>query len=677
MFRMTRLASAMAAASLTAIPAYAQTSNELEPVIVTATRTAFMDAEAPYSSEVYYAKDIKESGASNLYDFFSKRTSLVTFPNAGNRSAQLLDMRGFGLTEGYANIVITIDGRRLNNIDSVPQHLLSIPLNSIERIEITKGSGSVRFGDGANAGTIQIHTRDTDETTVSASVGNNESHELSLSTGQSFGNHQLSFYGQDLSDQRAMDPDISGRTDKSDLTSGSLALRSVFGADLSSELSFGKSKTETIYPFALTQNEFKTNPNQFGTGGKNNCSDDNWVTSRNCAYNQQKIDNEWINASITKKTSNDLALTLQGSISEKRQETVIFESDPVIADYTDLTLQLETTKIIGDNELITGVSFKNSERDLKFDTIDKDSIGLFALVNHQVGDSIISTGARYERADYSASPKAGSMNWVSRSTDLDEVGFEAGVNTRLNSTTTIHANFNRGFQTPNIDYYIPCNVAGQSGFGQECGLRDQNIFDLKAMKSDTYTLGLTRINQTQKQKLDIFYVDLKNEFAYDGWAGDIGTNFNIDKSHKYGIEAQHQQKIGSAFNLNLNYAWTKAIIDEESDAPSYDGSELPGVSRHNLSATIDIKPTSSQLISLTHNYRSSAFSAEDFSNNQAQRQKAFTKTDLKFTQDFDGFEGYILVENIFDQKNAFWVRDDALYPTDFERNWTVGVSASF
>ena len=115
----------------------------IEPVVVTATRYAYRDTDAPYASEVHGHDEIARSGAANLYEFLGRNTSLTVLPSYGNPFAQKLDMRGFGIGDGYQNIVITLDGRRLNNIEMVPQLLSAIPLASIDRIEITKGSGSV------------------------------------------------------------------------------------------------------------------------------------------------------------------------------------------------------------------------------------------------------------------------------------------------------------------------------------------------------------------------------------------------------------------------------------------------------------------------------------------------------------------------------------------------------
>ena len=68
----------------------------------------------------------------------------------------------------------------------------AISINNIDRIEITKGSGSVRFGDGAQAGTIQLYTRDTTETTLEYSLGNYGHQSQSLTTGYSGENYIIS-----------------------------------------------------------------------------------------------------------------------------------------------------------------------------------------------------------------------------------------------------------------------------------------------------------------------------------------------------------------------------------------------------------------------------------------------------------------------------------------------------
>src|SRR5690554_4844262 len=140
---------------------FAATETKLNTQIVTSNGLQQSEFKAPFSSEIHDATDIERSGSIGLYDYLSKHSSITVLPSYGNPLTQNLDMRGFGIENGHQNIVITINGRRLNNVDMAPQLLSNIPLSSIERIEIIKGSGAVAYGDGAMAGVINIITKET------------------------------------------------------------------------------------------------------------------------------------------------------------------------------------------------------------------------------------------------------------------------------------------------------------------------------------------------------------------------------------------------------------------------------------------------------------------------------------------------------------------------------------
>ena len=69
-----------------------------------------------------------------------------------------VDIRGMG-AQAKSNVLILINGQRLNNIDMSDIDFPSIPMESIDRIEIFKGNAaSVLYGDGAIGGAINIIT---------------------------------------------------------------------------------------------------------------------------------------------------------------------------------------------------------------------------------------------------------------------------------------------------------------------------------------------------------------------------------------------------------------------------------------------------------------------------------------------------------------------------------------
>ena len=99
--------------------------------------------------------------AQSLPDILSREPGIqVTNLFGGvNGARSVVDMRGFGASAA-SNTLILIDGRRITDLDLAGVDLASIPRDSIERIEITRGnSGVVLYGDGAVGGVINIVTK--------------------------------------------------------------------------------------------------------------------------------------------------------------------------------------------------------------------------------------------------------------------------------------------------------------------------------------------------------------------------------------------------------------------------------------------------------------------------------------------------------------------------------------
>ena len=126
-------------------------------VVITATRFADARRDLPVGVTVITADDIRKSASSNLGDILAQYGLLQIRDLAGTQNPQL-DLRGFGIT-GDQNTLVMVDGLRLTESDLESAQLSAIPLESIDRIEIVRGSGAVLYGAGATGGTINIITR--------------------------------------------------------------------------------------------------------------------------------------------------------------------------------------------------------------------------------------------------------------------------------------------------------------------------------------------------------------------------------------------------------------------------------------------------------------------------------------------------------------------------------------
>lgn len=156
------VAAALAAFALTV---HAQSG---EGVVVTATRFADAKRDLPVGVSVITAEDIRASASANLPEILAQYGLLHIRDTAGSPNQQL-DLRGFGMT-GSENTLVLVDGVRLSENEVVAPQLSTIPIESIERIEILRGSGGVLYGGGTSGGTINIITRTAAAGQRSASV---------------------------------------------------------------------------------------------------------------------------------------------------------------------------------------------------------------------------------------------------------------------------------------------------------------------------------------------------------------------------------------------------------------------------------------------------------------------------------------------------------------------------
>jgi len=128
----------------------------LDEVVVSATKTAEKRKDVPNAVIVIDEMQIEESPAKTLGELLANEPGIDwrTYGDYGGARGTL-QIRGM---EGNATQV-RVNGVTVNSPSLGLADVSKIPLNSIERIEVVKGSGSVLYGSGAMAGTINIITK--------------------------------------------------------------------------------------------------------------------------------------------------------------------------------------------------------------------------------------------------------------------------------------------------------------------------------------------------------------------------------------------------------------------------------------------------------------------------------------------------------------------------------------
>src|SRR5204863_203351 len=103
---------------------------------------------------VITADDLRKSASSSLPEILAQFGLVHIRDNSGTPNQQV-DLRGFGIT-GDQNTLILVDGLRISENELTSAQLNAIALESIERIEIVRGSGAVLYGGGATGGTLTL-----------------------------------------------------------------------------------------------------------------------------------------------------------------------------------------------------------------------------------------------------------------------------------------------------------------------------------------------------------------------------------------------------------------------------------------------------------------------------------------------------------------------------------------
>ena len=137
----------------------ATAQSSLPTVIVSGSRFEENLNEVPANVQVITRDEIAESTSTNIPDILSQIGGLSVRNTSGGQLnlGATVDMGGYGPT-GNSTTLVLVDGQRINPIDSSSVSWDSIPLDSINRIEVLHGGASVQYGNGALGGVINIIT---------------------------------------------------------------------------------------------------------------------------------------------------------------------------------------------------------------------------------------------------------------------------------------------------------------------------------------------------------------------------------------------------------------------------------------------------------------------------------------------------------------------------------------
>ena len=159
------------------------------PVVVSASRSEQPINQSSVPISIISDKDIRASGATNLYEIIQFQPGIDMLQIDRNRYA--LGVRG--LHEFFSDRTLTlVDGRIADSPIFGGSELLRLPifLDDIERVEVVRGPGGAAWGANAINGVINIITKDPEQThgsNISGTINEFGDHYTQLRWGEGIG----------------------------------------------------------------------------------------------------------------------------------------------------------------------------------------------------------------------------------------------------------------------------------------------------------------------------------------------------------------------------------------------------------------------------------------------------------------------------------------------------------
>lgn len=590
-----------------AFPSAAQIASpapQLGETVVTATRFAEPAESLPMGVSVITAEELRVSGATTVNDALMRLLGIVGRQDFYGGGDYALDLRGFGETAA-SNQVVIVDGVRLNEADLSGTRLAGIPIDTVERIEVLRGSGAVLYGEGATGGVIVITTK--------AGAGKERRNAASAQAGA--GTHNLRELRANATLASAgFSLDASGLRRDSDNHRDNFRSKTD-GASLTGQWSndwlrlgtrYAEDSLDTGLPGSLTAAQYAANPRQTNTPN-----------------DHAQIENTR-SGLFAEAQLGDWQLAADAGWRQKSLRSINsgfpFDFD-VDANSHSLRARHDGRLAGAKNLLVLGTDYGQWTRNV---------LGAFGSVAHQ------SSRAWYVKDDVTlaASSTRLSAGWRTERIAKDNSSVAAGLSDRqhawelglsqpLAGGVTAYGRVGRSFRLANVDEF--------SFTAPSAILKPQTSRDLEFGARWSYESG----------KLDarLYRSQLNNEIGFDGA---LFANVNFDPTRRQGLELDATHALTRSLGLRLNAGLRESIFRSGAHA----GRDVPLAPQRTLSVRADWTPAVAHRVTGGVNWVSSQH--PDFDN--ACRIPAYTTADLRYAYQWRQVEWSLGVTNLFDKK---------------------------
>jgi len=611
-------------------------------VVVTGARFPSVESLRPIGATVITQDDIRRAGVNDVNSAIRKVGGVFGRQSLDSSPDFALDLRGFGANSAQ-NMVIMVDDVRLNENELSNTVLSTIPIDTVERIEITRGGGSVLYGEGATGGVITITTRRAQaggpHGSVFAEAGSFREHDVRASLAQTAGP-----VSADIAVARQGSNNYRHNNDF-DQTTASLNLQTRFTGGRAG-IHVENARQESRFPGSLSLAEFDADPRQTHTPKDFGSLD----TDRASVFAEYRL--------------GQVDLALDASHRERNvRSNYLSTSATSVGAYDSRQNQFSPrARWLSDvggmvNELVGGVDVTRWKRKTtsSYSSADASQTGRAVYVRDELRfdpahEGRVAVGARHETFDKDYVDALAFAAPEDRSQSLN--AWEAQASYRVHPQVDVYAKAGQSYRVANADensyrYPVTDILKAQTSHDLEIGTT------LRHMPGDDSRTLTARV----------FRHRLNNEIFYDPTSnGGWGANTNLDPTERKGFELDAEAVIAAGWRAS---AHAQHVIAHFTAGPNA-GRELVLVPKNVVTARLAWVPGNGQSADVGAQWVDSQRYGNDFANGCAARIPSYTTFDARYAVKVGQWEVAATGLNLADRhyfSNAFGCQD-GIYPSD-------------
>lgn len=604
-------------------------SYNLDTVVVTATKIEQTIKDIPVSVTVITAEDIEKMNVQTVDQALRLASGVYATRNKGlTNTTAAISLRGFS---GQGQTLVLLDGQPLNQAYAGAVNWSSIPIQSIERIEVVKGSNSALYGSQAMGGVINIITKNpqtqeirlsvkyesyntwTEQLDVSDKVSAKFSYHLGYERKTSDG------YIADLKTVTSLPAGTTGGTPTTDSKGNPVYIvgdkgkntwdenilhgKFVYSIDDQRNVSLGIQHDKYEYGYGEGHNYLGNYTPSYNTflglpGGRE--------TNVYTLGYKDKGTGLTVNIGLTDVVSNWYISSVANN------QTGVISETPSRRWNVDVQKELQITE---KDRMVAGVNYRNdwihnqeynlsnwltrTKTTLRVEAEGRAKTkGVFMQDEHRFNDKwSLTFGGRYDAWDNQDETHAGN--------DRDASAFspKIGVTYKQNASSQVYLSAGKAFNAPDMYKMYRTWVNGSTTYlGNP---------DLKSEKVSSVELGWKKsFSENTNFNISYFHNETKNMIFYENIAANIKQYRNAEEGRTDGVELELSHRLNSSWTSFLNYTYQHAVISEYAAKPQIEGKQVSGVPKQMFNIGFDYQKNKLRG-SLFGSYVSKRYSSDD------------------------------------------------------------------